>query len=76
MEDFELPGDNKLFINKSLCPYYKMLWPKSEKLHSLGKIHSFFISGDTIKVRVNENSSPLSITYVDDFGKHSPDVDL
>ena len=50
MEDFELPGNNKLFINRSLCPYYKMLWSKSKKLHSLGKIHSFFISGDTIKI--------------------------
>ena len=75
MEDFELPGNNKLFINRSLCPYYKMLWSKSKKLHSLSKIHSFFISGDTIKIRVNENSSPLSITHVDDFGKHFPGVD-
>ena len=52
-----------------------MLWSKSKKLHSLSKIYSFFISGDTIKIRVNENSSPLSITHVDDFGKHFPDVD-
>ena len=22
MEDFELPGNNKLFINRGLCPYY------------------------------------------------------
>ena len=36
----------------------------------------FFISGDTIKIKVNENSSPLSVTHVDDFGKHFPDVDL
>ena len=76
LEDLELPGNSKLFINRSLCPYYKMLWSKSKKLHSLSKIHSFFISGDTIKIRVNENSSPLSITHVDDFGKHFPDVDL
>ena len=76
LEDLELPGNSKLFINRSLCPYYKMLWSKSKKLHSLSKIHSFFISGDTIKIRINENSSPLSITHVDDFGKHFPDVDL
>ena len=76
MEDLELPGNSKLFINRSLCPYYKMLWSKSKKLHSLSKIHSIFISGDTIKIRVNENSSPLSIPRVDDFGKHFPDVDL
>ena len=48
LEDLELPGNSKLFINRSLCPYYKMLWSKSKKLHSLSKIHSFFISGDTI----------------------------
>ena len=77
MEDIDLPGQKKLFINKSLCPYYKVIWAKSKKLHSLGKIHSFFISGDeTIKIRVSENSSPLSLTHVDDFGKYFPDVDL
>ena len=41
MEDLELHRNNKLFINRSLCPYYKMLWSTSKKLHSLSKIHSF-----------------------------------
>ena len=53
MEDLELPGNSKLFLNRSLPPYYKMLWSKSKKLHSFSKIHSFFISGDTIKIKVN-----------------------
>ena len=26
MEDIDLSGQNKLFINKSLCPYYKVLY--------------------------------------------------
>ena len=76
MEDVELPGQNKLLINKNLCPYYKVLWSKSKKLHSLGKISSFFISSDTIKITVSKNSLPLSITHVDDFGKYFPDIDL
>ena len=77
MEDVGLPGQNKLFINKNLCPYYKVLWSKSKKLHSLGKINSFFfISGDTIKIRVGENSLHLSITHVDDSRKYFPDIDL
>ena len=41
LEDLELPWNSKLFINRSLCLYYKMLWSKSKKLHSLSKIHSF-----------------------------------
>ena len=76
MEDVGLPGQNKLFINKNLCPYYKVLWSKSKKLHSLGKINSFFISGDTIKIKVSENSLSFSITHVDDCGKFFPDIDL
>ena len=76
MADIDLPGQNKLFINKNLCPYYKVIWAKSKKLHSLGKIHSLFVLGGTIKIRVSENSSPLSLTQVDDFGKYFPDVDL
>ena len=67
MEDLELPGNSKLFINRSLCSYYKMLWSKSKKLHSLSKLHSFFISGDTIKIRVNKNSLLLSVTHFDDL---------
>ena len=73
IEDIDLPRQSKLFINKSLCPYYKVTWAKSKKLHSLGKIHSFFISGDTIKIRVSENSSPLSLTHVEDFEKYPPE---
>ena len=29
-----------------------------------------------MKIRVSENSSPLSLTNVNDFGKYSRDVDL
>ena len=46
---------------------------KSKKLHSLDKIHIFFILGDTIKIRVSENSSPLSLTHVEDFKKYPPE---
>ena len=40
IKDIDLPGQKTLFISKSLCLYYKMIWVKSKKLHSLGKIHS------------------------------------
>ena len=76
MEDVDLPGQNKLFKNKNLCPYYKVLWSKSKKLHGLGKINSFPISGYIIKIKVSENSLLLSITHVAAFGKYFPDIDL
>ena len=44
--------------------------------YSFGKIYGFFILGDTIKIRVSKNSSPLSLTHVEDNGKYFPDVHL
>ena len=76
MEIFNLSGKSKLFINGSLCPFYKVLWSKRKRLHSLGKIFSFYISGYTTKTKVSRNSFPLSITYVDDFPRYFPVIDL
>ena len=76
IEDVDLTRSNKLFINRCLCPCYKVLWSKSKKLHNLDKIHNFFISGDTVKIKINESSAPLPVTHVDDFGNYFPDVDL
>ena len=45
MEDFGLPGQGKIFINSSLCPYYKILWSKCKKLLTLRKINiSIFLT--------------------------------
>lgn len=40
---------------------------KAKTLKSLGKIYSFCISGDKIKIKVSENSLSLSITHIDDL---------
>ena len=42
-------------LKKLAMEDFELTRSKSKKLHSLDK--SFFISGDTIKIRVNENSS-------------------
>ena len=76
LEDIGLKGSNSIFINPSLCPYYRMLWSKSKRLLDLGKINNFYVSSGKIKIRIQENSKPLSITHVEDFKKYFPDVDL
>ena len=68
MEDVNLSGQNKLFVNGSLSPYYKVLWSKSKRLHCFSKIFTFYISSDAVNIKVSENS--------DDFGKHFPDIDI
>ena len=53
-----------------------MLWSKRKKLHSMGRIHSFYTAGESIEIIVHENSTPLTITHVNDFECHVPDVTL
>ena len=76
MEDIGLTGDNKVFINHSLCPYYRVLWSKSKVLPNMGKINRLMVSNRTVKVKISDISAPISITHADDFTKYFPDIDL
>ena len=76
MENIGLTGGNKVFINHSLCPYYRVLWSKSKVLLNMGKINRLMISNGTVKVKISEISAPISITHADDFTKYFPDIDL
>ena len=76
MEGIGLAGDNKVFINHSLCPYYRVLWSKTKVLFSMGKINRLMVSNRTVKAKISEISAPISITHSDGFTKYFPDIDL
>ena len=42
----------------------------------MGKIHSYFISNGSVKIRLQEKGPSILITHTADFGKSFPDVDL
>ena len=76
MEDLDLSRGTKIYINQSLCPYYRILWLKAKRLQNIGSIDNFYISSGTIKIKVTENSSPITTTHLDDFKIHFSDIDL
>ena len=76
MEDISLTGDNKVFVNHSLCHYYHVLWSKSKVFLHIGKINRLMVSNGSVKVRISESSAPKSITQADNFTKFFPDIDL
>ena len=57
MEDLDLLRGTKIYINQSLCPYYRILWSKVKKLQNIGSIDHFYISSGAIKIKVTENNS-------------------
>ena len=56
--------------------YYRVLWAKCKKLQTTHKIHGFFVSNGTIKMKIQGNSRSIAITHTDDFEEHFPGVDL
>ena len=58
LEDVRSRESNSIFINTSLCPYYRMLWSKRKRLLDLGKTHNSYVSSGNIKIRIQENSKP------------------
>ena len=76
MEDTGLTGANKVFINHSLCPYYRVLRSKSKVLLDMRKINRLMVSNGTVKVKISEISASISITHAGDFTKYFPGVDL
>ena len=63
----------KKIINQRLCPYYRILWSKSKRLHSMGIINSFYISRGTVKLKL---LGIVTITHLNDFTVHFPNVDV
>ena len=75
-DDLDLPRGTKIIVNQRLCPYCCILWSKTKRLRKMGKINSFFMSGGTVKIKIDENSKPLAVIHLNDLAVNIPGVDL
>jgi len=55
--------EGKIYINDSLCPYYRGLWGKCKQSLIDKKIYSFWTSNGTLRVKINQMSTPRVITH-------------
>ena len=70
------PKGTKIFINESLYGYCCGLWNKCKKLKGMGKLHVFFVSNGTIKVKILENDPIKPLAHAADLKKMFPDMDI
>ena len=70
-ESLNLPAGVNIYINESLCPYYKKLWTKCRKLWDAKRILSFWVSNGSIRVKL-VNESVSIITHDCDLEKLFP----
>ena len=61
-----------VYINDSICKYYKYLWSKCKKLLNGRFIHRFWISNGTLRIKLFESSHPIIVTHIVDLEEMFP----
>ena len=74
--NLDLLEGSKIFVNQSLCSYYRLLWSTSKKPHGKGRIFGSYVSNGSVKIKLQKNSRPSFISHMEDFKKYFPDVDF
>ena len=66
----------KIFINERLCPYSRGIWNKCKKLRANPKLHQLYTINEIVRVKLEENGTPKSITHMLDLIKLFPDIEI
>ena len=60
------PQGTKIYLNDSLCPYYRGLWNECKKLWN-NKIYSYLTVNGTVRIKQAENGPNKSITHINNL---------
>ena len=63
----ELYGNNKVYVNPSLCPYYHYLWGWFKDLQLRVMIHHVFCIVNVVSIKLTDQSLPLKIYHDSDI---------
>ena len=61
-----------VYINNSLCSYYKSLWSKCKSLPYSNFIHSFWVTNSSIRIKVTESSQSQEVSHICDLEELFP----
>ena len=72
----DLPEGTKIFINESLCPYYRGIRSKCKKLRDKQKVHQYYTINGLIRLRIEQSSQAKIINHMVDLQNLFPDIDI
>ena len=65
--NLSFPEGTKIYVNDSLCPYYRGLRNECKKLWNNKKIYSYFTANGTVRIKQVENGPYKNITHINDL---------
>ena len=72
----DLPEGTKIFINESLCPYYRGIWNKCKKLRDKQKVYQYYTINGLIRLPTEESGQAKTITHMVDLQNLFPDIEI
>ena len=72
LPDIGLVDDTPLYINESLCSYYKGLWNRCKELWNEKRIHSYFTVNGIVKYTFREGGEAFSVSHKNDLKEQFP----
>ena len=60
----DFPKNTEIFVNESLCRYYRGMWNKCKKLRTIQKIHQFHTTSVLLRVKLEETGPSKIITHM------------
>ena len=74
-QNIGLPSDCKIYINESLCKYYKYLQWKCKLLRTRGSTQSFWVTNGSVRIK-HQNDEVTSASHIEDLEQHFLEEDL
>lgn len=71
-ENFDYPVNEKIFINESLCPHYRVILGRCNLLYKNKLISGFKTSNGLVMIQLSENGQYTKIIHGDDLKKQFP----
>ena len=72
----DLPEGTKIFVNESLCPYYRGIWNKCKKSRDKQKVHQYYTINGLIRLQIEESGQAKIITHMVDLPNLFPDIEI
>ena len=72
----DLPEGTKIFVNESLCPYYRGIWNKCKTSRDKQKVHQYYTINGLIRLQIEESGQAKIITHMVDLPNLFPDIEI
>ena len=74
MEELGFGSSTKIYVNESLCPYYRRIWNECKKLKLQKRLSEYFTMAGIVRIRTQEKGPLIQISHLIDLKDLFPDI--